>query len=181
MHYVCFSPYHPMLWCSTCFYRYKVHCEALLCREINKAGLPLIYEILMDTAAADIQRALHIIAAAAESNTPQLLFCKLGKDRTGLMSALVLACCGATDEEIIADYARSDGTDEVALGGMEKKRELQGMDRQLFASAPPEAMRVTLEYAKTKYGGLRGYMETIGFDKAAQRRLGEALSPETAW
>lgn len=34
------------------------------------------------------------------------MFCKLGKDRTGLMAALVLAACGATKDEIISDYNR---------------------------------------------------------------------------
>lgn len=31
---------------------------------------------------------------------------QIGKDRTGLIGALVLAVCGATDIEIISDYAR---------------------------------------------------------------------------
>ena len=43
---------------------------------------------------------------ALESKQPCLFFCKLGKDRTGLMAALVLAACGASEEEIVADYAR---------------------------------------------------------------------------
>ena len=29
-----------------------------------------------------------------------------GKDRTGLLAALVLTACGASKEEIVADYAR---------------------------------------------------------------------------
>ena len=35
-----------------------------------------------------------------------MFFCKLGKDRTGLLAALVLAACGATDDQIVADYTR---------------------------------------------------------------------------
>lgn len=31
---------------------------------------------------------------------------QLGKDRTGLIAALVLASCGLSDEEIVADYTR---------------------------------------------------------------------------
>ena len=31
---------------------------------------------------------------------------QIGKDRTGLIGALILAVCGATDIEIISDYAR---------------------------------------------------------------------------
>ena len=31
---------------------------------------------------------------------------QIGKDRTGLIAALILAACGATDDEIVSDYAR---------------------------------------------------------------------------
>ena len=43
-----------------------------------------------------------------------------GKDRTGLVSMLVLACAGAPDDVIVADYAHSDGYGVLAMGGMEK-------------------------------------------------------------
>lgn len=151
------------------------------CREINRGGLVLVYGILLDTAAADIHRALQIITSAAESRLPLLLFCKLGKDRTGVISALVLACCGATEDEIIADYARSDGVNKVALGGLEKMRDTQGMDQTLFASAPPEAMKKTLDYIRHRWGGLHGYLDSIGFREEERRRLAIALSPETPW
>ena len=36
------------------------------------------------------------------------IYCTAGKDRTGLISALVLSILGASDEEIIADYVLSD-------------------------------------------------------------------------
>ena len=47
-----------------------------------------------------------MIATSLESRQPCLFFCKLGKDRTGLMAALVLAACGLSEEEIVADYVR---------------------------------------------------------------------------
>ena len=49
---------------------------------------------------------VQIIRAAAERGESTLFFCKIGKDRTGLMAALVLAACGATNDEIISDYNR---------------------------------------------------------------------------
>ncbi len=32
---------------------------------------------------------------------------QIGKDRTGLLAAMVLTCCGASVDEIVTDYARS--------------------------------------------------------------------------
>lgn len=160
---------------------YSEQMRETLVPEINKGGLPLVYKILMDTAAADIRRTLEIITEGAERHDPQLIFCRLGKDRTGLMAALILACCGATDDEIVIDYAKSDGVDAVALGGLEKMQETQGMDQHLFASAPPEAMREVLQYAGEQYGGMTAYMRTIGFTTEKQAKLAAALSPETTW
>lgn len=49
----------------------------------------------------------QIISVAAEAGDPIAMFCKLGKDRTGLVCMLLLSCCGASDQEIISDYIRS--------------------------------------------------------------------------
>ena len=48
-----------------------------------------------------------MITEAAEAGNPVLFFCRVGKDRTGVLAALLLSCCKATPEEIIADYYRS--------------------------------------------------------------------------
>src|SRR4029077_17029923 len=38
---------------------------------------------------------------------PAVLHCAAGKDRTGIVSALVLGLLGVADEDIVADYALS--------------------------------------------------------------------------
>ena len=50
--------------------------------------------------------AAQLLSEAAESNETTLFFCKIGKDRTGLLAAMVLSCCGASDDEIVSDYMR---------------------------------------------------------------------------
>ena len=34
------------------------------------------------------------------------MFCKVGKDRTGVLAALIAASCDASDEDILVDYHR---------------------------------------------------------------------------
>ena len=51
-------------------------------------------------------RRLQVILEAVQKGEPTAFFCKLGKDRTGLISMLVLSCCGATEDEIVSDYIR---------------------------------------------------------------------------
>jgi hypothetical protein len=80
--------------------------RSVLVPQINAGGLPLVYEIVLDGAQPDLLRAVELVARAAAARQPLLLFCKLGKDRTGVVAALVLAACGADNDQIVADYAR---------------------------------------------------------------------------
>ena len=50
---------------------------------------------------------VQVVTAAAEAGEVVMFFCKLGKDRTGLIALFILSCCGSTDDEIISDYHRS--------------------------------------------------------------------------
>jgi hypothetical protein len=40
---------------------------------------------------------------------------------------------------------RSDGVDQIALGGLEKERDMQGIDPHIFSRAPPQAMERLLK------------------------------------
>ncbi len=47
----------------------------------------------------------HLARALTEGNGPTVLHCTAGKDRTGLVSALLLRAAGVSDEAIAHDYA----------------------------------------------------------------------------
>lgn len=49
---------------------------------------------------------MQTVSGTVETGSPTLFFCRMGKDRTGLVAALILAACGASDAEIVSDYAR---------------------------------------------------------------------------
>ncbi len=69
---------------------------------------------------------------------------------------------------------------QVALGGIEKQEDLKGMDNELFAAAPPEAMRCLLQYLRSRYGGVREYMQAIGFTFEQQEALRKRLTGDWA-
>ncbi|MDE0547250.1 tyrosine-protein phosphatase [Microbacterium sp. C7(2022)] len=52
-----------------------------------------------------------VVAAArgVVTDQPVLVHCTVGKDRTGVTVALILAAAGVDEEAIIADYARTEG------------------------------------------------------------------------
>lgn len=153
--------------------------RAAAIREVNKGSLPGLYECILQTSAPEFRHIMETISGAVETGSPTLFFCKVGKDRTGLVAALILAACGASDAEIVSDYVRSDDHYGLALGGMESEKELlKGLDVEAFSRAPREAMIKTLQHVGEIYGGLRGYLEFIGFGHDSQMRLAQLLAPQ---
>jgi hypothetical protein len=61
-------------------------------------------QIILDISRPYLAGALRVISDAAEAEEPLLFFCRVGKDRTGLVSMLLLGALGASDDVIIADY-----------------------------------------------------------------------------
>ena len=72
---------------------------------------------------------LQVITESACAHKPVLFFCKAGKDRTGLVAALLLSVCGASEEEIIQDYGKWGGS-----GGQHGASTGQGGSTALLAS-----------------------------------------------
>ncbi len=67
----------------------------------SPADVPLSYLRMAD---AQMDRILQVIASAA---TNVMYFCTAGKDRTGVVSALIQRQSGMSRADIIADYVRS--------------------------------------------------------------------------
>lgn len=75
-----------------------------------------------------------------------------------------------------AVFHRSDGINDIGLGGIEKDKELKELDTAQFSRAPPDVMQKTLKHLKERYGGARGYLDSIGFSQNSQQRLAESLA-----
>ena len=136
------------------------------CGRVKKGGRTL-------RAGPEICAALCVVAASSEK-TPTAFYCKAGKDRTGLVAALSLHCCGVSDGDIVADYHRSQGVGRSALGGGRIERGV-AIDYTRFHGAPEEVMAHVLGYVRGKHGSLDAYLDVIGFDADRRRRLAAAL------
>ena len=100
--------------------------------------------------------------------------CQVGKDRTGLVVALVLGAVGVTDEAIAADYALSA---EYLRPYLDFRRTLDQAPRSEPGhgmSSPPETMRALLAELR-ETGGVAAYLRTGGLTGselgALERRL----------
>jgi hypothetical protein len=62
---------------------------------------------------------------------------------------------GATDDQIIADYVKSDSWHHMALAGIENDSRIATLDRAKFERAPAEAMRHALRVRALCFRGAR--------------------------
>jgi protein tyrosine/serine phosphatase len=106
--------------------------------------------------------AIAAVADAREGGV--LIHCAAGKDRTGLISALLLRLAGVPEAEIAEDYAES----EVNLAELTSKWIAEAPDdvererRRQLSTTPREAMLGVLSAIDERYGGAREYLLAAG-------------------
>jgi protein-tyrosine phosphatase len=134
------------------------------------------YIRILEAYAPNFARAL---GAIADADGLVLFHCAGGKDRTGLVAALLLRLAGVPIGEIARDYAltydlRARGRDdwvEAAPTEWERAR------RTFMQHTPPEAMRQALEDLERRHGGVAAYLRSAGLDDERIERLRERLAP----
>jgi protein tyrosine/serine phosphatase len=146
--------------------------------KINDGGLPMLNELLLRFGAPGIQYVLEL--CSDRSRHPVVFHCTAGKDRTGMITAIILSFLGVSDEEIIQDYSLSanvyaEMNDHKAMVGALSQRNL---DPKTFLGAPPQVMKDTLDAIREDYGSVENYMTWIGFGPEKQAKLKKALTDE---
>lgn len=116
-----------------------------------------------------------ILDALAEAPAGVALFhCTAGKDRTGLIAALVLGLAGVPAETIVEDYARTGPNIAPLLDIILAEAGARGMDpealRPLLACEPVTMLR-TLEHIDRRWGSVDGYLAAMGLTPATAARL----------
>lgn len=89
-------------WLFGCHYFVKFFYWAVINRQTMASQYVQILEFTKD-AVVDILRMV-----SEDDNVPVLIHCAHGKDRTGLMIAVILSCIGVDDDVIAEDYAKSE-------------------------------------------------------------------------
>src|SRR5258706_114549 len=102
----------------------------------------------------------------ASEADPAVFHCAAGKDRTGVLAAVILGLLGVDDDTIAADYGLSKAAMDSLLEWMRANvpESLDAMTDQpaAFLDAPPHAMQRVLEVVRSRYGTMAGYVEAIG-------------------
>lgn len=107
-----------------------------------------------------------------------LLHCTAGKDRTGMVVALLLSLAGVDRDTIAGDYALS----ETALRPIMERQlaaEADAAQRDLIERllrARPEFITDVLTALDARHGGVAGYLDFAGVPVAAVDRLRQRLT-----
>lgn len=109
-----------------------------------------------------------------QHNHPVLIHCTSGKDRTGLVIALILACCGVEEEAIIENYQVSDHYLDPIKDVIVDDNRSKGLN-ETFDETPRFVMQETFKYIKNTWGSVSNYLETFGFSKDKQQALAKVL------
>ncbi|XP_074642638.1 uncharacterized protein LOC141899917 [Tubulanus polymorphus] len=136
---------------------------------LNPLGLVGQYKDIVTHSQASIAAALKLLTNP--SNLPAMINCSHGKDRTGIISALILSVMGKTKEYIIWDYAvTQEGLKDVMPRVRSEINERYGLGDD-FAYAKAEIMEELLEFIDEKYGSVPQYLNNIGFGDDEQKQL----------
>ena len=132
-----------------------------------------IYRSWLDLRQPQIGRTLATLAEP--ESRPAIYHCAVGKDRTGVISALLLGIAGVPEEIIAEDYALSARylLDRYFV----KEASNPGYTREDYQreSCPPDAMLKVLEYVNERYGGIEPYVRTTGLNSGQIESIRTAL------
>ncbi|MEQ4725439.1 tyrosine-protein phosphatase [Nonomuraea sp. B19D2] len=108
----------------------------------------------------ELRRTLEVIASADE---PLVFHCASGKDRTGLVAALVLSLLEVPEDDIVENFALT----ELATGRLIADWRAANPGRELkwpgYGRAPAEIMRLFLSDLTAAHGSVQGYvMDKLG-------------------
>ena len=111
-------------------------------------------------------------------NQAALFHCAGGKDRTGLISALLLGLAGVPRATIAADYsltARYMVVPYLTYSDADADPEIRTWADYQRTYCPPETMLLVLDHLERNYGGVEGYVRTVGLSKGQIGQLRDTL------
>jgi len=121
------------------------------------------------------------VRAIAQADGPVCVHCMGGRDRTGLISALLLRLAGASREAVAEDYWLSEDALRANHDAWiaEAPDEREARLRSVFNVAPRETMIGVLAALEEEHVSVRGYLNAAGvsdgeLDALAARLRGEA-------
>lgn len=133
------------------------------------------YLDMLTDGAESLARIIELLAAGQ----PALFHCAAGKDRTGVVAAVLLGLVDVDRREIVADYHATAGAMAAFVDWLtiEHPENIDAMTSQPpeYLEAPPEAMAMFLDEVDARYGSMDGLADHLGVPATTVTRLRETL------
>jgi len=135
-------------------------------------GDDYLLRLYMHMVTARGARIAQAISAVGTSDQPLVFHCTAGKDRTGVVAALVLAAVGVSDDVIAQDYALSHDAMEALVAWYRNKRQgdaptpIQTAAALNLLGAEAGLMHQMLTLIRAEHGSIDEYLRFIGVDSS---------------
>lgn len=143
-------------------------------KRVWPASLSELYRGMLRDAAGQVVRVLDVVAAADAH--PVVFHCVAGKDRTGVVAAVLLGILGVGDDDIVADYVM---TQEVMPAMRARWDASAGPDLkelpQHILQAEADTMRQLLAVLRDDHGSVIDYARDSGLRDHVVAELRRAL------
>jgi Protein tyrosine/serine phosphatase len=136
-----------------------------------------MYMDMVDNAQPLLKQVMELLA---EKEGGALFHCSAGKDRTGVVSGLLLGLAGVSRETIVADYELTGPNIVPIMGELRKGIPdivPEEMAQELLGCAPSN-MVMLLDHLEERYGGAEAYLRGIGLTEEQLGKLRSKLVGE---
>jgi protein-tyrosine phosphatase len=156
-----------------------VHCvplgkslaPALAAEQTDDRDLAQAYRHLVQDAAGEIAR---ITALVASGPGPVLVHCTAGKDRTGIVVAVLLRAIGVRRADVVADYMRTEANLPRLWAALHGAGVPSPRNRALLG-VQADALEAVLDEVEGAPGGVIGWLTAHGVPESDLQRLSERL------
>jgi protein-tyrosine phosphatase len=114
-------------------------------------------ELYIRFAEHGIKKIGRVFSIMAQCHGTCLFHCYAGKDRTGIIAALLLLAMGVDRNDAIADYE---------VSGTYYRRKIDDYSENDYDKSKAENIEHLLEYIDKKYGNAEGYLRAAGVGDA---------------
>jgi len=136
-----------------------------------------LYIDMLSVGAPALAAALDTLAVS--DRLPAVFHCAAGKDRTGVLAAIVLSLLGVDESIIVADYHRTAQSMDALMDRLatERPETWTAMTDQPspYMKTPPQAMIGFLDHVRAEYGSVLGYVRNIGVSADAIEAINHNL------
>jgi protein-tyrosine phosphatase len=140
--------------------------------EENMFDRVVMYKFTIDECSAQLGKVLTTIADYNAQTT--VFHCYAGKDRTGLIAALLLSLVGVPDHLIAADYELTNEylADRIALWRTKAIAAAEDMERfESIHNYQPRIMLETLQHIREQHNSIPNYLRVCGVSDAQMNVL----------